>query len=48
MSEHETEQEEVQQGDGDDAGTQGGDDAQGDTPGDEPDAPEHGSGGGAV
>ncbi len=48
MSEHETEQEEVQQGDGDDAGTQDDDDAAADTPGHEGDAPEHGSGGGAV
>ena len=47
MSEHETEQEEVQQGDEDDAGTQD-DDAAADTPGHEGDAPEHGSGGGAV
>lgn len=46
MSEHETEQDEVQQDDSDDAGEQGDDDRQG-TPG-EDDAPEHGSGGGAV
>jgi hypothetical protein len=46
VSEHETEQDEVQQDDSDDAGEQGDDDRQG-TPG-EDDAPEHGSGGGAV
>ena len=46
MSEHETEQDEVQKDDNDDAGEQGDDDRQG-TPG-EDDAPEHGSGGGAV
>lgn len=46
MSEHETEQDEVQQDDSDDAGEQGDDDRQG-TPG-EDDAPEHGSGGDAV
>ena len=46
MSEHETEQDEVQQDDSDAAGEQGDDDRQG-TPG-EDDAPEHGSGGGAV
>jgi hypothetical protein len=48
VSEHETEQDEVQQDDSDDAGRQGDDDRQGDTPGHEDDAPEHGSGGGAV
>ena len=48
MSEHETEQDEVQKDDNDDAGEQGDDDRQGGTPGDEDDAPEHGSGGGAV
>jgi len=46
VSEHETEQDEVQQDDSDDAGEQGDDDRQG-TPG-EDDAPEHGSGGDAV
>ena len=46
MSEHETEQDEMQQDDSDDAGEQGDDDRQG-TPG-EDEAPEHGSGGGAV
>jgi hypothetical protein len=46
VSEHETEQDEVQKDDNDDAGEQGDDDRQG-TPG-EDDAPEHGSGGGAV